>query len=366
VAVAIAAATAFAACGGGGGTTGASASPPSATALDFTVVPMVASQTTVTFTWKGTNATSYQVEIGSRAGASDVATIEASDSPATWSGVPVGTFYVRVRGRQGASVGAASNEVTVASVDARQVIEALVFGTGPLAVAGNAAGPQLPDTMEGWPPGTVFQVKIGQSLFSGFAALVEQTAAQIGPATRGAVQAIVAGRFPDPQPDPARGEVTVGMLAPDAILTQCLCQSCVGCAWTWLVGPTITRSRILLSDSAQPSAAAHELGHAIGLAHIIVPSGMRPAFAMGFTTDGRYAARGQTETLDPATVRVLETLYGAGLTAGATRRQFEAAGFVPSAAAASARRPDARGPGFVLRQEGEETVVVRPLCEPPP
>jgi len=329
--------------------------------LDFTVVPAVAGGTTVTFQWTGTHATSYQVEIGSTSGGSDVATLEAAAPPFTWSGAPVGTFYARVRGKAGGTLGAPTSDVTIASVDARLVIDALIFGNGPLAVAGNAAGPWVQDRMDGWMPGSAVEIRLAQSVPVYVESLSNQTAAQIGPATRGAVTVSVeAGRFPDPLPDPARDEITVSQLTAAQVLEQCRCEKCVGCAWTWHIDSRITRSKILLSDMAQSSAVSHEIGHAIGLSHIIVPTGMRPAFAMGFTTDGQYAARGAVDVFDPATVKMLETLYGAGFTSGASRRQFEAAGFVPSAVTAGAR--DERRRPAIARQDGEETVVVRPLC----
>jgi hypothetical protein len=105
------------------------------------------------------------------------------------------------------------------------------------------------------------------------------------------------------------------------------------------------------------------MGFAIGLAHIISPSGVRPPFTTGVTTDGRYLPSGQVIGLDPATIRMLQTLYGAGLTAGSTRQQFEAAGFIPSESAgiapsaASSRRP----PAYFVTREGDETVVTERL-----
>jgi hypothetical protein len=61
---------------------------------------------------------------------------------------------------------------------------------------------------------------------------------------------------------------------------------------------------------------------------------------------------------------MLETVYGSGLTAGTTRQEFEAAGLVPSTGAASTSRaepgPSPKGRG--VRQEGLETVVIKPFC----
>jgi hypothetical protein len=138
----------------------------------------------------------------------------------------------------------------------------------------------------------------------------------------------------------------------------------VGCAWHWVRGSFIQRGRILISTDAQASAAAHEIGHVIGLAHIISAAGVRPPFTMGFTTDGKYSPNGQSEVLEPATIRMLETIYGLGLTAGSSRPQFEAAGLVPpgGVGAAASAGSEHRGRGYIVRPDGLESIVIEPLC----
>lgn len=335
-----------------------------ATALDFAIIPMVSNGTVVDFRWSGSNASSYRLEIGSSSGASDVAMLDTSGPVTswTWNGVPVGNFYARVKGLQGTTAGAASNEVLVGSIDARQMIDALIFGYGPLAVAGHLAGPIVQDRMDGWQPGTGFEVVLGESVPADVAASADKTVQQIGPATKGAVQASVRGRRPDPLPGPRSGEVTISMLTTEEVKGQCKCNNCVGCAITWYLGSFAQRGRILISTQAQMAAAAHELGHVIGLAHIISAAGVRPPFTMGFTTDGQYSPGGQLNQLDPATIRMLETVYGAGLPAGSTRRQFEIAGLVPPGGAGAASPSLSQRSGYLVTQEGLETVVLKPLC----
>jgi hypothetical protein len=359
-------------CGGGGGEGGPSqpSGPVSlqvVTGLDFTIVPMVSSGTVVELTWSSSGAPGYRVEVGSFSGGSAVATFEPAGSATsfTWTGVHTGNFYARVRGRDGTTLGPPSADVLIGSIDARQMIDALVFGYGPLAVAGNAAGPIVPDRMEGWQPGTGFEVILGESLTASFTASAEKTVQQIGPATRGAVQAAIVGRRAEPLPPPGPGQVTIEMTGAQQVFDRCECTSCVGCAWTWFSGSFAQRGMILVSSASSPSTVAHELGHEIGLGHIISAAGVRPPFTMGVTTDGQYSPRGQLDVLDPATIRMLDTLYGAGLTAGSTRAQFEAAGLVPPLgegasfrAPASARKPS----GYVVRPDGDETLVIKPAC----
>ena len=96
------------------------------------ITPMVNGGTTVAFQWSGSGASAYTVEVGSLSGGSDVAKFDVGAATSfNWTGVPVGTFYVRVVPRQGTTSGTASKEVVVGSIDARQMIDALIFGSGP-------------------------------------------------------------------------------------------------------------------------------------------------------------------------------------------------------------------------------------------
>jgi hypothetical protein len=201
---------------------------------------------------------------------------------------------------------------------------------------------------------------VGESVSATHATSIDKTVQQIGPATKGAVHAGVEGRRPDPPPSPGPGEVTFSEAGPEQVKDECRCDDCVGCAWTWTRGSFIQRGRILVSTGSGASTAAHELGHVIGLAHIISPTGVRPPFTMGFTPDGKYSPVGQLDVLEPATVRMLETLYGAGLTAGSTRRQLEAAGFVPPEAGSAAAIAESarRARADVVGRDGDETIVI--------
>jgi len=349
-------------CGGGSGPTAVPTPAPVAAGLDFTLVPMVNNATTVAFQWSG-SATSYRLAIGRSSGAADVASVDVGPATSfTWSQVPVGMFYARVVPYRGTAAGTATSDLLVDSIDARQMIDALVFADGPLSVPGNPAGPLIADRMEGWPPGTPMTITLGADVPASVEASIQKTAAQIAPATHGLVQAVVAGRSADAQPSPNDFEVTISMGSPSDINDKCQCSNCVGCAWQWFRGSVIQRGRILVSTSAQPSTSAHEIGHVLGLAHITSPDGVRPPFTLGITPDGKYSPNGQLDQLDPATTRMLETIYGQGLTAGASRAQFEAAGLVPPASAAALAALARRPRGYRAWSDGNEIVVVKPAC----
>ena len=71
------------------------------------------SGTTVSLTWTAaTGATSYDVEVGSRSGLSDLGTFSTTTASLSGSAA-VGTYYVRVRARNAAGTSAATSEVVV-------------------------------------------------------------------------------------------------------------------------------------------------------------------------------------------------------------------------------------------------------------
>jgi hypothetical protein len=100
----------------------------------------VVSGTTVTFSWTASpGATAYQLEAGSAAGLSDLATITLSATPTyTVPGVPAGVYFVRVRALDGSGASAPSNEVTV-----------VVGGTGGPCVSAPDAPTRLRAVVDG-------------------------------------------------------------------------------------------------------------------------------------------------------------------------------------------------------------------------
>jgi len=93
------------------------------TAAVITNAPLNLTQTvqgsTVILAWSAPAApnqpTSYVIEAGSTAGASDITTFDTGNvaTGLTVNNVPAGTYFVRVRGRDATGSGPASNEVTV-------------------------------------------------------------------------------------------------------------------------------------------------------------------------------------------------------------------------------------------------------------
>lgn len=115
--------------------------PTAPSSLAYTV-----SRSTVTLTWNASvNATSYDVEVGSRSGATDLATLSTTDATLTGTAAD-GTYYVRVRGRNASGTSGASNEVTVtvgascAALAAPGPLTSTVVGSTVTLVRGGVGG----------------------------------------------------------------------------------------------------------------------------------------------------------------------------------------------------------------------------------
>jgi hypothetical protein len=91
--------------------------PASVPSAPFNLSAIV-SGTTVTLTWTGpssNDATSFVVEAGSASGLIDLANFDTKNSAQTLTvpNVPTGTYYVRVRAKNGSGIGGSSNEIMV-------------------------------------------------------------------------------------------------------------------------------------------------------------------------------------------------------------------------------------------------------------
>jgi hypothetical protein len=355
-----------AACGGGGGSSPTAPGPPAAvTDLRFTLTPEVGNRSVVDFAWSGgQGATSYRIEVGSTSGSSNVAVLDTAGSASSyrWTPVPIGNLYARVSGRNAAGTGPPSAEVLVGSVDPRDLIEALLLGSGRLAVAGNVGC--IGGRMQGWRPGVRLSVLVASNVSDALLAGAQQTAPQFQTATRGQTQAAIV-RVSDAAPRPGVDEVAIRAASQAEVDAICRNPGVRGCAPQTFAGPYFRSVEIVYAPSAEAATVAHELGHALGLCHAIVAAGVQPPLTMGVTPDGVFSPVGRQSSLEPASVKASETVYAAGLLAGSGRTQFEAAGLVrPSAGLEPGARPVPRAPYPVVEQDGT-TVILKPFCTAP-
>jgi hypothetical protein len=333
--------------------------------LRFTITPEVGNRTLVDFAWSGgQGAASFGLEVGSSSGTSNVAVIDTGSPQSSyrWSPVPIGNLYARVSGQNAAGIGPASAEVLVGSVDPRDLIEALFLASGRLAVAGSPGC--RGGVMLGWRPGTRVSVLVSSNVSDALFIGVQQTVPQFSSATRGQVQGGIA-RVADPPPRPNVDEVVIRGASQAEVDAICRNPGVRGCATQAFAGPYFRAVEIVFAPSAEAATLAHELGHALGLCHAIVAAGMQPPLTMGVTPDGIFSPLGRLSSLEPASVKAGETVYGAGLVAGSGRSQFEAAGLVASTSAAATGAPLAPRQPYPVIEEGGATVILKPFCDRP-
>ncbi len=345
--------------------------PGPVTDLDFVVTAEAGNRNAVDLKWAfGAGSVvgpAFLVEVGTSPGLSDVAVIDTGSSAPShhWQPAPVGKFYIRVKARNEAGTGPPSEDVMVRSLDPRDFIEAIFLGTGPL----RDQPPFCSGTMTGWPAGSDIRVLVSTSVPSSLAEVVTKTVAQIPEATHGSVRGTVE-MVNDPDPRPRDGEITFAALDAASLARFCGDGSS-GCAATTRRGYEIQSARIgVLSslDRESRDTVAHEFGHAVlGLCHMYGPvgflAGVRPPPIMA----GGTGEINNNDSWDPSTVRATAAAYGAGLTPGAGWPDFFAAGLVNPPASSSSTSTGAvpetgARSGWIIRHEGDETVLIKPLC----
>jgi hypothetical protein len=113
----------------------------------------------------------------------DVAVVQlgASATTHTQGGLPYGVLYGRIYATSSSGQKSApSAEVLIGSYDPKQIIDAVFFGVGPLAVAGNIGCPRGGLTMDGFPTGTTMRMEGTSTLVAEQQTGLRDTAAQIG------------------------------------------------------------------------------------------------------------------------------------------------------------------------------------------
>ena len=104
--------------------------------------------------WSG-SGTTYEVSIGTSPGSSDVLTTDVAGVSTRWRAPRGGTYYARVKTKDGA--GSASPEITLVSVDLRDVIDALWFDSGTLS--DSPTRPSFPSApFAAWSDGLVVRI----------------------------------------------------------------------------------------------------------------------------------------------------------------------------------------------------------------
>jgi hypothetical protein len=321
-------------CGGGNAApTPPVSTAPSAPTITATTVPELGNRNSVTFTVTSgsTGVTNWVVEIGRQSGLSDVSTITTSNAEATFviRPLPIGVLYARVYAQGAGGKSAASAEALLGSYDPREIIDAMLMGAGPLAVSGNSGC--RGGIMEGWAWGTTVKVQTAAGLSASHQTAAGDTAAQVASMTAGQVNAVVQS-VGDPGGtafNPGADTILIRQGSAQEVRDQCRCTSCVGCATSFYRGNFKAGVYVQVGPTTTGPTTAHEIGHGIGLCHIISAAGFTPPLTMGVTTDGEFSPTGRSSRQDAVAMKAMETVYAAGMQAGETRSRFAALGLVP-------------------------------------
>lgn len=215
-----------------------------------------------------------------------------------------------------------------ASADLRPVIEALFLGSGPLTPRdGQPACVFFPGFWTAYPRQTAVRVKVSTTVAPDARTAIEAAANQVAEATAGAVRASVEV-VGDPLPLPGPGEVTV-TTHPDPVSQGC--PTLVGCTIPTFGGgvATLSSARAVLPPRQTPNAFAHDaIGHGVlGMCHIDGP--LAGGANRSLMSGGPGVNSGDiAPMLTDRDLRAAQAVYGAGLSPGAQRAEFVAAGLV--------------------------------------
>lgn len=208
-------------------------------------------------------------------------------------------------------------------------MEALFFGTGPLADYSNRGCATQDERMVGWPEGSMVTITMTPTLSAEERAGVVGPAAQAREATGGAVTT-TPELASDSDPPLPTGEIAVVKVSPDQVHMLCGSPKADLCAPIVQSFGVIRSARIIGPEVAGSDGGgySHELGHALfGLCHLNPDSlvfrnryGESPSSMMGAGNGGRR--------LTDDDMRAIKAVYAAGLRAGASRTEFIQAGLI--------------------------------------
>ena len=310
--------------------------PPGPVGLAWALTPSLEANT-VRFSWTDHGvASGYVVEVGSSSGQADLGHFAAPSTSYSWAAAPAGkVFYARVRAIRPGGASPPSNEVSVASVDLHDVIDALWFGSGPLA-------PQVGYTYcvsnvwLSFPAGATVRVRVSSTTVPFGAQEAVQQAVQQASALTGASGARPTFELTaEPDPQPAENEITV-ITDPDPVLRGCPWAR--GCTIVRVRnGFTIVNSRAILGPTMTDatSAYAHDgIGHGFfGYCHIDSSAIGGARYSLMSGGPSARSCDAPSNVCDATTLTTLDSeaaraVYGAGVRPGSSRQDFIAAGLI--------------------------------------
>jgi hypothetical protein len=231
----------------------------------------------VAFAWSSTGASTYKLQIGTASGLSDALNADVTGTSYTWTAPRTANiYYARVSPVSGGQTGTAATEIPLFTIDLRQVIDALYFGSGPMASDTFAA-----NVVAIWPDGATINVVVTEesgavSLAAAQSFVADYLAAMSNHITINISTTPVKWTGVDTTTVPLN---TVVIRVDNSICPQV---GVIACAYYGPLPYGLGRSTVNLNaapTSVTPGgsiAIAHEIGHAFGLHHLRVNSSVRP------------------------------------------------------------------------------------------
>ena len=308
-AIAVSLTLAVAGCGSASATAPSSSRLGAPTALRIVSQRVTLTSNDVVLAWSG-SASSFRLGIGSSRNGSDVQVIDLTQSSYTFIAPRTGnTYYARVQAIAGTEVSLPSDELTISTVDLRDVIDAMFFRAGPMSEEHAIQFGSTPAAV--WPDGTRLRVLVspeaGERIRSLAQTAIDDYASVVGGAVTGRAEFAA---------DDGHALANAEQLPAFTIFLRIWQGRCggTGCA-NYGPAPLGPNASIVTLDNADlTNAVAHELGHAYGLAHVLRPND-RPEF--GFLMNPVAGGPGLSETEKNA----IAAARAGGVRAGTTRDQ---------------------------------------------
>ena len=268
--------------------------------------------------WTGSSS-SYRVSIGSSAGASDVKTADVMST--TYSFVAsrtANTYFARVAGISGEQLTPPTPDLSISTLDVREIVDALFFDGGPMSEFHAIQLGSKPAAV--WTEGTRLSAPVSAEAGDRIRTLVQAAIDDYAGIVHGSVTGTAV--LVD---DNMHALTSPDQLPPFTVATRLFPGGCPltasGCA-TFGPQPAGPNAAIVtLTNAGVLNTVAHEFGHAYGLHHIRSVSD-RPEFRFLMTTPA------STDTFSDPERAAIAAAWAGGIRGGTTRDEALAAGLV--------------------------------------
>lgn len=313
----------LASCGGGGGGTGAPPAPsgntltaPSNFRITLQKVNLTSNE--ISLSWSGSGST-YHVFGASTSGGGDKLSVDVTGQSYTWVAPrEEAVYFVRVVATSGGNASPPSIELPVFTMDLRNAIDALFFGSGPMADQPEQSRFNPPASI--WPDGTVVRIMVSAEAGDANRVLAQVFADDYAATVGGAVRATTEIVSDDFHNTPLSGlpAFSIGM----RVLRVCTGTLVVACANFGPAPLGTNRAFVNLNGVGGGISVSHEMGHTYGLFHVHVNASARPE--LNFLMNPVLL----TDRLSDPEKNAIIAARNGGIHAGTTRNEALAAGLV--------------------------------------